>query len=160
MDRKHDLEKVWMTKDLFHFNLCGTDGYKARLEAINEANKKIQTELAQRLAGTNYKVNYKLSLKFKSVFFFRKQLLIRQDMPEFSLLRVVSEQFDKNLLLRNWEIDANQLLLNFEIGDTNDQINVPLIFPVMTEERPQAYCFKGCFQICVYFLKTKLNCDE
>lgn len=69
MDRKHDLEKVWMTKDLFHFNLCGTDGYKARLEAINEANKKIQAELAQRLAGTNYKVNYKLSLKFKSVFF-------------------------------------------------------------------------------------------
>ena len=60
MDRKQDADKVWMSKDLFHFNLCGTDGYKARLEAIAEANEKIKVEIQERSAGTNYKV-FKLS---------------------------------------------------------------------------------------------------
>ncbi|CAG5110014.1 Oidioi.mRNA.OKI2018_I69.chr2.g4467.t1.cds [Oikopleura dioica] len=44
-----------MTKDLFHFNLCGTDGYKARLEAIMEANERIRSEVERRTAGTNFK---------------------------------------------------------------------------------------------------------
>ena len=45
--------------DFFHYNLSGTGSYKARLQAIAEANAKIQEELDEkkswrRLQGNNF----------------------------------------------------------------------------------------------------------
>jgi len=51
-----DEEKTWMVKDLFHYNLYGTGSYKARLQAIAEANAKIQEELDEKKVGVDYKV--------------------------------------------------------------------------------------------------------
>ena len=42
--------------DFFHFNLYGTGSYKARLQAIAEANEKIQEELDEKKVGVDYKV--------------------------------------------------------------------------------------------------------
>ena len=81
MDRKKDTDKVWMSKDLIHFNLCGTDGYKARLEAIMEANERIQADVRKRTAGSNYKV-FILLIHLYFYPFFRGQLLIYVDMLE------------------------------------------------------------------------------
>ncbi|CAG5081729.1 Oidioi.mRNA.OKI2018_I69.PAR.g9948.t1.cds [Oikopleura dioica] len=55
MDRKRDNEKVWMSKDLFHYNLYGTGAYKLRLAAIAEANRKVQEELDEKKVGGDYK---------------------------------------------------------------------------------------------------------
>ena len=45
-----------MVKDLFHYNLYGTGTYKARLQAIEAANAKIQEELDEKKVGVDYKV--------------------------------------------------------------------------------------------------------
>ncbi|CBY19293.1 unnamed protein product [Oikopleura dioica] len=42
--------------DFFHYNLYGTGSYKARLQAIAEANAKIQEELDEKKVGVDYKV--------------------------------------------------------------------------------------------------------
>ena len=46
-----------MVKDLFHYNLYGTGNYKARLQAIEAANAKIQEELDEKKVGVDYKVS-------------------------------------------------------------------------------------------------------
>ena len=46
-----------MVKDLFHYNLYGTGNYKARLQAIEAANAKIQEELDEKKVGGDYKVS-------------------------------------------------------------------------------------------------------
>jgi hypothetical protein len=61
-----DEEKVWMVKDLFHYNLYGTGNYKARLQAIEAANAKIQEELDEKKVGVDYKVSQSLAVQKSS----------------------------------------------------------------------------------------------
>ncbi|CAG5110012.1 Oidioi.mRNA.OKI2018_I69.chr2.g4465.t1.cds [Oikopleura dioica] len=55
MARKKDAEMLFLTKDLIHFDLCGTDGYKERIQLIKEAQEKLEAEIMEKAVGSNYK---------------------------------------------------------------------------------------------------------
>ena len=59
MSRKKDAEMLFLTKDLIHFDLCGTDGYKERIQLIKEAQEKLEAEIMEKAVGSNYKVYLK-----------------------------------------------------------------------------------------------------
>ena len=59
MNRKRDSELQFLTKDLIHFDLCGTDGYKERIQAIKDAQEKLELEIMEKAVGSNYKVYLK-----------------------------------------------------------------------------------------------------
>lgn len=67
MSRKKDCEMQFMTKDLIHFDLCGTDGYKERIETIKAAQEKLEQEIMEKAVGSNYKVRSQKRYKQKVV---------------------------------------------------------------------------------------------
>ena len=82
-------------KDLFHYNLYGTGSYKARLQAIAEANAKIQEELDEKKVGVDYKMHYffqKMQLQIVSSFKSKTSLCFSFEI--FYPLEVNSRLFD------------------------------------------------------------------